>query len=114
LRSPRKAQEVSPDHFTGTGVDDMNQAGQQKAATPALKQMPPAHVRNHQTDAPATLQLAATRDAALPAQPGTAAARKSARPPGATRKNNSKISSGRSSGVKEMWATRSPLRFMLR
>jgi hypothetical protein len=68
-----KAQEVSPDHFTGTGIDDMNQAGQQKAATPALKQTPPAHVRNHHTDAPATLQLAATRDAALPAQPGTAA-----------------------------------------
>lgn len=69
-----KAQEVSPDHFTGTGVDDMNQAGQEKAATPALKQTRPApYVRNHQTDAPATLQLAATRDAALPAQPGTAA-----------------------------------------
>lgn len=69
-----KAPEVSPDHFTGTGVDDMNQAGQQKAATPALEQTPTApHARNHQTDAPRTRQLAATRDAALPAQPGTAA-----------------------------------------
>jgi hypothetical protein len=67
-------QEVSPDNFTATGVDDVNQGSQQKAAAPALKQTPSAqHVRNHQTDAPATLQLAAKRDAALPAQPGTAA-----------------------------------------
>jgi len=69
-----RAQEVSPDHFTATGIDDINQASQQKVAAPALRQTPPApHVRNHQTDAPATLQLAATRDAALPAQSGTGA-----------------------------------------
>jgi hypothetical protein len=70
-----KAQEVNPDHFTATGVDDVNQASQQKTAAPALKQTPSAQrVRNHQTDTPATLQLAATRDASLPAQPGTATA----------------------------------------
>jgi hypothetical protein len=72
-----KAQEVNPDHFTATGIDDMNHANQQKAATPALKQTPSAqHVRNHQMDAPATLQLAAKRDAVLPAQPGSAAQEK--------------------------------------
>jgi hypothetical protein len=75
VASASKAPEGSPDRFTSTGVDHMNQASQQKAAATARKQTPPApQVRNHQTDAPATLQLAATRDAVLPAQPGTATA----------------------------------------
>ena len=80
-----KAQEVSPDRFTGTGVNNVNQASQQKAAAPALKQTPSAqHVRNHQTDAPAMPLCLCS-----PAPRRSRKKRKAAG--GATRKNNSKI-----------------------
>lgn len=77
-----KAQEVSPDHFTDTGVEGVYQTGPNKVAAPKLKQTPPAlQARSHQPDSPATLQLSATRDSSLPAQPsalGIAEKRKTA------------------------------------
>jgi hypothetical protein len=62
-----KAQEVSPDHFTDTGVEDVYQAAPHQVAAPKLKQTPPAsEARNQQTDSPATLQLATNRNSLLP------------------------------------------------
>jgi hypothetical protein len=69
-----KAQEVSPDHFTDTGVADVYQAAPHHAAAPKPKQTPPAlQTRNQRTDSQATMQLAATRNSSTPAQPGALA-----------------------------------------
>jgi len=85
LAPARKAQEVSPDRFTGTGVNNVNQASQQKAAVPALKHMPPApQAWSHQTDAPAMPLCLCS-----PAPRRSRKKRKAAG--GATRKNNRKI-----------------------
>lgn|SRR5437870_5494361 len=68
-----KAQEVSPDHFTDTGVENVYQVAPHQVAAPKLKQTPPAlQTRNHRTDSPASLQLAAARNS-VPAQPGPVA-----------------------------------------
>src|SRR5258708_18035481 len=69
-----KAQEVSPDHFTDTGVEDVYQAAPHQVAVPKLKQTPPvSEARNQQTDSPATLQLATNRNSLLRTQPSTLA-----------------------------------------
>jgi hypothetical protein len=66
-----KAQEVSPDHFTDTGVQDVYDASQNKAGAPRLKQKPPtAQARTHQTNSPATLKPVAKRTPVSAAQPG--------------------------------------------
>jgi len=72
LLSPAcKAQEVSPDHFTDTGVQDVYQPAEGKPKTPAAKQKSLAlQARKPQVGAEATLQLASKRGAALPAQAG--------------------------------------------
>ena len=69
-----RAQEVSPDHFTETGVQDVFPAAPHHVAAPRLKPTPPAlQARNNKTNSPATLQLAAKRDSSLSAQPDTLA-----------------------------------------
>jgi hypothetical protein len=56
-----KAQEVSPDHFTATGVQDVYEAPG-KAAAPKAKQKPPTSEAGiHQTTPPANLQPVAKR-----------------------------------------------------
>jgi hypothetical protein len=67
-------QEVSPDHFTDTGVEHIYQAAPHKAAAHELKQTPPVlQARHHRTDSPATPQLTATRHSLSAAQPSALA-----------------------------------------
>ena len=71
-----KAQEVSPDHFTDTGVADVYQPAAQQVVATKTKQTPPSlQARNQRTDSPAgaTTQLASTRDSSVPAQPSAVA-----------------------------------------
>jgi hypothetical protein len=74
LLSPAcKAQEVSPDHFTDVGIEDVYQASPRKVGAPQAKQTPAtSEARNHRTDSPA-IQLTATRNPPLAAQPGAMA-----------------------------------------
>jgi hypothetical protein len=66
-----KAQEVSPDHFTDTGVQDVYDGSQNKASASKLKQSPSkTQARTHQTNSPATLQPVAKRTPVSAAQPG--------------------------------------------
>ncbi len=69
-----KAQEVSPDHFTATGVEDLHQAAPQKVAAPKpMQTLPASQARNQRADSATTLQLTTTRNSSLPVQPGTLA-----------------------------------------
>lgn len=69
-----KAQQVNLDHFAATGIESVNPIAANKVAATSPKQTPsPVQARNHQSDSPATLQLAAKRDSRLPAQPGALA-----------------------------------------
>jgi hypothetical protein len=69
-----KAQEVSPDHFTDTGVQDVYNATPSTAPAPKLKQKPPtSQARAHQTSSPATLQPVAKRTPVSAKQPGAQA-----------------------------------------
>jgi hypothetical protein len=69
-----KAQEVSPDHFTATGVQDVYQGAPGKAVAPKLQQKPPAtQARTHQTNSPTTLQPVAKRTLVSATQPGSQA-----------------------------------------
>ena len=63
-----KAQEVSPDHFTETGVTGVYQNAPSKAA-PAVKRKLVSQVRSKQAGSPAPVQLAANNAASLPLQP---------------------------------------------
>jgi hypothetical protein len=66
-----KAQEVSPDHFTATGVQDVYEGAAGKAAAPKIHQKSPAaQARTHQTNSPATLQPVAKRAPVAATQPG--------------------------------------------
>jgi len=66
-----KAQEVSPDHFTDTGIQDVYDGAQNKASASKLKQSPSkTQARTHQTNSPATLQPVAKRTPVSAAQPG--------------------------------------------
>ena len=52
-----KAQEVSPDHFTATGVQDVYEGAPGKATARKVQQKPSAtQARTHQANSPATLQ----------------------------------------------------------
>jgi len=67
-----KAQEVSPDHFTDTGVQDVYDSAQGKPAAPKAKQKPStSQARTHQTNSPSTLQPVTKRTTVSSAQPGT-------------------------------------------
>jgi hypothetical protein len=70
LLSPAcKAQEVSPDHFTETGVSGVYQIAPSKVVAPAVKRKLASQVRTNQTGSPKTLQLAANNTASLGPQP---------------------------------------------
>jgi hypothetical protein len=66
-----KAQEVSPDHFTDTGVQNVYENASAKTAAPKPKQhQPAAQVRTSQTNSSATLQPVAKHTPVSAAQPG--------------------------------------------
>jgi hypothetical protein len=66
-----KAQEVSPDHFTDTGVQNVYENASAKTAAPKPKQnKSAAPVRSSQTSSPATLQPVAKHTPISAAQPG--------------------------------------------
>jgi hypothetical protein len=71
LLSPAcKAQEVSPDHFTETGVEGVYQAAPSKPVVPPVKRKQVSQVRAHAAGSTTTLQLTASNTASLPTQPG--------------------------------------------
>jgi len=66
-----KAQEVSPDHFTDTGLQDVYNAPPAKTGAPKLHQNQPAsQPRSHQAKSAATLQPGAKHTLVSPTQPG--------------------------------------------
>jgi hypothetical protein len=63
-----KAQEVNPDHFTNTGVQDVYEAAPGKVTAPKVKQkLLTLQSRTRQINLPATLQLAAKRSSSFSA-----------------------------------------------
>ncbi len=69
-----KAQEVSPDHFTDTGIQDVYEAASATAATPAVKHnLAASQARTHQANSQAAMQPAARRNAILSAKLDTPA-----------------------------------------
>ena len=81
LLSPAcKAQEVTSDHFTDTGVQGIYENAPVKAATPKLKQKTLQARAHHQTKSPATLQSAVERAPLLSAQNGTQAVAEKRKP----------------------------------
>ena len=65
-----KAQEVTSDHFSDTGVLNVYQPVASKAAQAAVKQMPAAvQARKQQTGSASSLQRTAKRGSSLPAKP---------------------------------------------
>ena len=66
-----KAQEVSPDHFTDTGVQDVYDAAPAKASAPKVKQKQPAsQASTHKTNSTAILQPVAKRTPVSATQTG--------------------------------------------
>ena len=66
-----KAQEVSPDHFTDTGVQNVYENAPAQTAAPKPKQnKSAAPVRSSQTNSSATLQPVAKHPPVTAAQPG--------------------------------------------
>jgi hypothetical protein len=64
-----KAQEVNPDHFTDTGVQDVYEGAPAKVATPIAKQnLPATPARKHQINSTATVHTVAKRTSQLSAQ----------------------------------------------
>jgi hypothetical protein len=69
-----KAQEVSPDHFTDTGVQDVYEGAPGKVVAPKVQQKPPAtEARMHLTNSPASLEPVAKRTPVSAARPGAQA-----------------------------------------
>jgi len=74
LSSYSIVQEVSPDHFTYSGVQDDYEAANPTVAAPAAKQtVATSQVRTHQANASARTQPAAKRNAVLSAKLDTPA-----------------------------------------
>lgn len=82
LLSPAcKAQEVAPDHFTATGVEDVYEPGTGKATAPAAKQKPAAvQAQKRQAGSSTYLQLAAKRSSSVLPQPGAQAVAEKSKP----------------------------------
>lgn len=76
LLSPAvKAQEVTSDHFSETGVLNVYQPVAGKSAQPAVKQMPAAvQARKQQNGSASSLQRTTKRGSSLPAKPEAQAA----------------------------------------
>jgi hypothetical protein len=69
-----KAQEVNPDHFTDTGVQDVYEGAPAKVAKLNVKQnLSAAQAPKHQSHAPATVHTVALRTSPWPAQLDTSA-----------------------------------------
>ena len=69
-----KAQEVSPDHFTDTGVQNVYEAAPAQVAAPAAKQnVSSTQSRAHKINSASTVQPAAKHNAVLSAQLDTPA-----------------------------------------
>jgi len=69
-----KAQEVNPDHFTDTGVQDVYEGAPAKLATPSVKQkLSATQTKKHQINSPATMHTVAKRTDQLSAQLDTPA-----------------------------------------
>ena len=70
-----KAQEVNPDHFTDTGVQDVYEGAPAKVATPIVKQnLSATQMQRHQLNSPAAVHTVAKRTYQLSAQLDTPAA----------------------------------------
>lgn len=82
LLSPAgKAQEVTSDHFSDTGVLNVYELGAGKVAAPAVKQMPlSVQARKQQTGSASSLQRTAKRGSSLPAKPEGQAVTKKRKP----------------------------------
>jgi hypothetical protein len=82
LLSPAgKAQEVTSDHFTDSGVLNVYEPGAGKAVAPAVKQMPAAlQARKQLTGSASSLQRTAKRGSSLPAKPEAQAATEKRKP----------------------------------
>jgi hypothetical protein len=69
-----KAQEVNPDHFTDTGVQDVYEGAPANVATPIVKQnLSWTQVPKHQIKSPAAVHTVAKRTYLLPTQLATPA-----------------------------------------
>jgi hypothetical protein len=69
-----KAQEVSPDHFTDTGVQDVYEGAPAKVARPKAKQnLLASQARAHRINSSTTLQASAKRTSLLYTQPSNQA-----------------------------------------
>jgi hypothetical protein len=69
-----KAQEVSPDHFTNTGVQDVYEGAPAKVAAPKAKQnLLASQGRAHRINSSTTLQASAKRTSLLYTQPSNQA-----------------------------------------
>jgi len=69
-----KAQEVNPDHFTDTGVQDVYEGAPARVATPIAKQnLSAARAPQHQINSPATVHTVAMRTSHLSVQLDTPA-----------------------------------------
>jgi hypothetical protein len=69
-----KAQEVNPDHFTDTGVQDVYEGVPAKVATPVIKQnLSATQARKHQINSPAAVHTVAKRTSWLSSQLDTPA-----------------------------------------
>jgi len=74
LSPASKAQEVSPDHFTDTGVQDVYESAPRKVVAPkVLRKSPATEARMGLSESPATFEPAAKRAPVSVAQPRTQA-----------------------------------------
>ena len=74
LLSPAcKAQEVSPDHFTDTGIEGVYEPEAAKVAATTVTPKPAAQAQKHRTSSAATPQLAANRTSSKVPQPSAQA-----------------------------------------
>ena len=69
VSTPCKAQEVNPDHFTDTGVQDIYEGAPAKVAATIVKQnLSGTPARRHQSNSPASAHTVAKRTSQLSAQ----------------------------------------------
>jgi hypothetical protein len=79
-----KAQEVNPDHFTDTGVQDVYEGAPAKTGTPIVKQKLSATQARKQINSPATVHTVAKRTSQLSAQLDAPAAADKRKPASST------------------------------
>jgi hypothetical protein len=83
-----KAQKVSPDHFTDTGVQDVYESAPGKAVAARLQRKPPAtEARMHLTNSPATRRPAVKAHSCIRCATGAQAVADKRKPVPSTPKN---------------------------